>query len=95
MRKAGTKHTFSVGECRKSPLYSDHKVEILWAGRRKNGVLDLTRRSGEISSANLARKRRDWDVGSTPDIQSYIVTWSCTATVAFNVDQPFLTFMSI
>ena len=37
--------------------------------KTKNGDLDLTRRSGEMRSANLARKRRDRGVRSAPDIK--------------------------
>ena len=62
-------HTYSVGECRSKPLYSDHNVGILWAARRKNGVRDLTRRSDETSWAKLARNTRDWGVCSVPVMQ--------------------------
>jgi hypothetical protein len=48
-KKNNKGHTCSVGECRSKFRYNDHNVGILWAARRKKGVRDLTRRSGESS----------------------------------------------
>ena len=57
-----------MGELLSKPLYSDHRVGILCAVRQKKGVLDLTRRKGEMRSAKLARNTRDFGIASAIDV---------------------------